>query len=88
MKRIWIGMVLVSAAAFAETCIVSGSTARTVAASGTAQTAVAVEAAASVVSAPAASASAFDSHTGSEAVSAELITLDTRKPVGFVLMIR
>ncbi|MBR4171482.1 MAG: hypothetical protein IKR48_07510 [Kiritimatiellae bacterium] len=89
MKRIWTSMVwaLVAAVATAETCIVSGSTARTAAASSTAAVSAPVEAATAAVSAPTASASALDTRTATEDESA-WITLDTRKPFGTILMLK
>lgn len=87
MRGIWIGMALVAAAASAETCIVSGSTARAGAAGSSAAVSAPVEAATAAVSAPAASASAVDTRTATEAES-EWITLDTRKPFGTVLMLK
>lgn len=73
--------------AFAETCIVSGSTARTATASGEAQTAIAVEAI-TATSASCGLTGAFDSRTGSEAESENWITLDTRSPVGVMVIFR
>ena len=86
-KWIWTVLALVSATTFAETCIVSGNTARSATTSGEAQTAVMVG------SIAAASAShdltgAFDSRTGSEAESANWIPLDTRKPGGVMVIFR
>ena len=77
----------VAGAAFAETCIVSGNTARTATASGEAQNAIAVEST-TATSASHGLTGAFDSRTGSEAESENWITLDTRPPVGVIVTIR
>ena len=74
--------------AAAESCIVSGTTARPPAMSGSAVSAAPVEAASAANSAPAASASAFDTRTGTEDDAEELIAFDSRPGSGMIILFR
>ena len=93
MKTLIRRVCVIAAASFellaaAESCIVSGTTARPPATSGSAASAAPVEAASAANSAPVASASAFDTRTGTEDEADELIAFDSRRSSGTLVLFR